>query len=52
MCCFCVIASRPLGTINALYARGYYGSVRNYGTVRFWQKVRYGVTYKIFRKLR
>ena len=27
-----------------------YGSVRNYGTVRFWQKVRYGITYGIFRK--
>ena len=27
-----------------------YGSVRNYGTVRFCQKVRYGITYGIFRK--
>ena len=26
-----------------------YGSVRNYGTVKFWQKVRYGITYGIFR---
>ena len=26
-----------------------YGSVRSYGTVRFWQKVRYGITYGFFR---
>ena len=27
-----------------------YSSVWNYGTVRFWQKVRYGNTYEVFRK--
>ena len=30
--------------------RGYYGTELRYGTVRFWQKVRYRITYEIFRK--
>ena len=31
-------------------ARGYYGTELRYGTAGFWQKVRYGITYGIFRK--
>ena len=27
-----------------------FGTELQYGTVRFWQKVRYGITYEIFRK--
>ena len=27
-----------------------FGTELRYGTVRFWQKVRYGITYEIFRK--
>ena len=46
--------SRYLSKPKACYEQGVtavrFGTELRYGTFRFWQKVRYGITYGIFRK--
>ena len=44
------MASSTSNCVRPCPARSYYCTVRNDGTVRFWQKIRYGITHGIFRK--